>query len=67
MTAVIRLADPRFSASMQTSSSIKLSFAGYDVDWMTKVSSPRTFSSISTKHSMSEKRRTLARQSGMFR
>ncbi len=34
---------------------------------MTKTSSPRTFSWISTNTSMSEKRRTLASVSGVFR
>src|SRR5215470_16683865 len=47
-----------------TSSSIRLSLAGNDVDWTTKTSSPRTFSLISTKTSMSEKRRMLAWVSG---
>src|SRR5579872_993155 len=67
MTAVARRAEPRLSASSVTSNSIRLSFAGYDVGWMTKTSSPRTFSWISTNTSMSEKRRTLASVSGMCR
>src|SRR5690349_8620888 len=67
MTAVARRVELRFNASSVTSSSIRLSFAGNEVDWMTKTSSPRTFSSISTKTSMSEKRRTLALVSGRFR
>src|SRR3984957_1937959 len=41
-------------------SSIKWSLAGNDVDWITKTSEPRTFSWISTKISMSAKRRTMA-------
>jgi len=41
---VIRRADARFNASMQISSSIRLSFAGKLVDWRTNTSSPRTFS-----------------------
>src|SRR5487761_576881 len=67
MTAVARRAEPRLSASSVTSNSIRLSFAGYDVGWMTKTSSPRTFSWISTNTSISEKRRTLASVSGMCR
>src|SRR5687767_5413081 len=45
---------------MMTRSSTKLSLAGYEVDWMMKTSSPRTFSWISTKISMSAKRCTVA-------
>src|SRR5437762_3356021 len=56
MTAVARRVEARFSASSVISSSIKLSFAGYEVDWTMKTSSPRTFSWISTKISMSEQR-----------
>ena len=41
---VIRAADERRSASVMISSSIRLSFAGFDVDWMMNMSSPRTFS-----------------------
>ncbi len=51
----MRLADARVSASIVIRSSIRLSFAGFDVDWMTKTSSPRTFSLISTKTSPSLK------------
>ncbi len=40
------------------SSSIRLSFAGFDVDWMMNMSSPRTFSNTSTKISWSLKRST---------
>src|SRR6185503_13324330 len=40
------------------------SFAGNEVDWMMKASEPRTFSWISTKISMSAKRRTTALVSG---
>ena len=63
----MRRAEPRFSASMMTSSSIRLSLAGKEVDWMTNTSSPRTFSWISTNTSMSEKRRMLALISGRLR
>ena len=51
----MRRADERRRASSVTSSSIRLSFAGNDVDWMTKTSSPRTFSRISTNTSISAK------------
>ena len=44
MTAVIRLAEARFSASIAISNSIKWSLVGVDVDLMTKTSLPRTFS-----------------------
>jgi hypothetical protein len=64
---VIRLAEERRSASMQISSSIRLSFAGKLVDWTTNTSSPRTFSWISMKISSSAKRRTLASVSGSSR
>jgi hypothetical protein len=52
----MRRAEERRSASMMISSSIRWSLAGKEVDWMTKTSSPRTFSWISTKISMSAKR-----------
>src|SRR5690348_2219246 len=45
-------------------SSIKWSLAGNDVDCRMKASEPRTFSWISTKISMSAKRRTTALVSG---
>ena len=60
----MRRADARRSASVMISSSIRWSLAGNDVDWMMKTSEPRTFSWISTKISMSAKRRTLALVSG---
>ena len=60
----MRRADDRRSASVMISSSIRWSLAGNDVDWMMKTSEPRTFSWISTKISMSAKRRTLALVSG---
>ena len=62
----MRRAEERRSASMMISSSIRLSLAGNEVDWMTKTSSPRTFSWISTNTSMSAKRRTWALASGTF-
>src|SRR4029077_4694763 len=56
----MRRADDRRSASVMISNSIRWSLAGYDVDWMNKAAEPRTFSWISTKISMSAKRRTTA-------
>src|SRR5229473_3396096 len=64
MTAVMRRADDRRSASVMISNSIRWSLAGNDVDWMMKASEPRTFSWISTKISISAKRRTTALVSG---
>src|SRR5215471_5759544 len=58
MTAVMRRAEDRRSASVIIKSSIRWSLAGYDVDCRMKASEPRTFSWISTKISMSAKRRT---------
>ena len=49
ITAVIRWAEDRRSASAIISSSIRLSLAGFEVDWMMNMSSPRTFSYTSTK------------------
>src|SRR6185312_15048111 len=60
MTAVMRRAEERRSASVMIRSSIRWSLAGNEVDWITNTSEPRTFSWISTKISMSEKRRTTA-------
>src|SRR5947209_7728413 len=56
----MRRAEERRSASVMIRSSIRWSLAGNDVDWMMKASEPRTFSWISTKISMSAKRRTTA-------
>src|SRR5438874_1904975 len=64
MTAVMLPDEARLSASTITSSSMMWSLAGGLVGWMTKVSSPRTFSSISTWISPSEKRLTTALESG---
>src|ERR1700716_4002106 len=60
----MRRADERRSASVMISNSIRWSLAGNDVDWMMNASEPRTFSSTSTKISLSAKRRTLALVSG---
>src|SRR4029453_11637522 len=60
----MRRAEERRSASVMISNSIRWSLAGNDVDWMMKASEPRTFSWISTKISMSAKRRTTALVSG---
>src|SRR5580658_4674729 len=60
----MRRAEARRNASVMIRSSIKWSLAGNDVDWITKTSEPRTFSWISTKISMSAKRRTIAFVSG---
>ena len=56
----MRRADARRSASIMISNSIRLSLAGKLVDWITNMSSPRTFSWTSTNTSMSAKRRTWA-------
>ena len=47
ITAVIFLADDLFNASIQRRSSIKLSLAGDDTDWITKILFPLIFSFIS--------------------
>src|SRR5271155_1482886 len=60
MTAVIRPAEARRSASVTRISSIRFSFGGVHIDWMTKQSPPRTFSRISTITSPSGKRPTSA-------
>src|SRR5262245_41014472 len=54
----MRRAEERRSASVMIRSSIKWSLAGNEVDCRMKASEPRTFSWISTKISMSAKRRT---------
>src|ERR1700732_91922 len=61
----MRRAEARRSASVMIRSSIRWSLAGNDVDWMMKTSEPRTFSWISTKISMSAKRRTVALVGGI--
>ena len=52
----MRLADARLNASSISSSSIRLSLVGVQIDWITKTSPPRTFSVISTWTSPSLKR-----------
>src|SRR5882757_6511955 len=56
----MRRADDRRSASVMIKRSIRWSLVGNDVDWIMKASEPRTFSWISTKISMSAKRRITA-------
>ena len=60
----MRRADARLNASIITSSSIRWSFTGGQVGWITKTSWPRTFSLICTYTSPSEKRETSASPSG---
>ena len=48
ITAVIFFAEDLLSASMHNKSSIRLSFAGVEVDWITKTLLPLIFSFIST-------------------
>src|SRR5882724_4681454 len=55
MTAVTRDAEERLKLSSRISSSIRLSLTGLHVGWTTKMSEPRTFSSIWQKVSPSEK------------
>ena len=55
MTAVMRPAEARFSASIMMSSSMRLLFTGEQVDWTTNTSLPRTVSYRETKISPSEK------------
>src|SRR3954468_21478737 len=57
--------DARRSASHMIKSSIKLSFTGEQVGWITYVSRPRTFSRISQNVSPSLKRDTRASPSGV--
>ncbi len=63
----MRPADARLSASIISISSIRLSLVGAQVDCSTNTSLPRTFSSISTITSPSEKRLTVALPSWMPR
>jgi len=60
MTALMRSAEARLSASTMISNSIKLSLVGAQVDWTTNTSRARTFWLISTVTSPSEKRPTCA-------
>ena len=66
IAAVTRAAEARFKASTISSTSIRLSFAGAQVDWSTKQSLPRTFSRSSTMISPSENLPTVAWPSGML-
>src|SRR5271163_3394406 len=54
MTAVTEAALARLKASIQKSSSMKLSLAGKAVPWIKKTSRPRTFSPTRTKRLPSE-------------
>jgi hypothetical protein len=60
-------ADARLSASIMTSSSIRLSLTGVEVGCTTKQFTPRMFSRISTYTSPSAKRVTCAWPSGVSR
>src|SRR6478609_175856 len=67
MTAVIRSAEARLSASTMISSSIRFSLVGAQVDCTTNTSRARTLVLISTVTSPSEKRLTEAAPSEMPR
>src|SRR6185436_11686836 len=67
MTAVMDPADARRSASHMMRSSITLSLTGALVGWMTKASTPRTFSLISQNDSPSLKRVIFDFDSGVSR
>src|SRR5262249_13936912 len=67
ITAVTEAALARLRASIQKSSSTKLSFTGNAVPWIRKASRPRTFSSTRTKRLPSWKRSTSDRPSGQPR
>ena len=54
MTAVIFFAEDLFNASIHKSNSIKLSFAGEEIDWIIKILFPLIFSFISIYISPSE-------------
>ena len=58
MTAVMRPAEARLKASIMTSSSMRWSLTGPEVDCTIKVSQPRTDSLAVTQTSPSEKRPT---------
>ena len=64
---MMRLAEALLRASIIKSSSMRLSFTGGQVDWITKVSLPRTFSPSSTRISPSLNRRTWANPRGCQR
>src|SRR5437763_10834849 len=65
MTALIRSAEARLSASTMMSSSIRFSLVGAQVDCTTNTSRARTFVLTSTVTSPSEKRPTVAAPSWM--
>jgi len=60
MTAVIRRAEARFTASIIISNSMRLWLVGGQVDWIRKTSLPLTLSAISTRISPSLKVLTMA-------
>ena len=60
-------AEARRRASTITTNSIRLSLVGAQVDWMMKISPPRTFSLICTLTSPSLKRPTAASPSEVYR
>src|SRR5215471_2938842 len=64
MTAVIRRADARRSASRRMNSSIRLSLTGWHVGWITNTSWPRSESWMLTEISPSGNRRTRGSVSG---
>lgn len=64
---MIRPAEARRRASTITTNSIRLSLVGAQVDWMMKISPPRTFSLICTLTSPSLKRPTAASPSEVYR
>src|SRR6056297_1497301 len=67
MTAVMRWADARRSASVISMSSMMWSLVGSEVGWITNTSRPRTFSRSSTADSPSEKCATDACPSWLSR
>src|ERR1700735_3551606 len=67
MTAVTDAALARLKASIQKSSSMKLSLAGNPVPWTRYTSRPLTFSSTRTKRFPSEKRSVSLAPSGQSR
>lgn len=64
---MIRPAEARRRASTITTNSIRLSLVGAQVDWMMKISPPRTFSLICTLTSPSLKRPTAASPREVYR
>lgn len=66
MTAVIRLAEAVLQAEMRMRSSMRLSLASWQPDWMMKTSSSRTDSEIVTLISPLENFLTVQGTSGTF-